>query len=317
MKPGIYPGLPMAEYLGLPAMSASVLRETVDRCPAAGWFTSWLNPARARDDTAATDAGSIAHEILLEGSESCCDVIDPNEHPTEKTGAIPTGWTNKSIRRARDDARAAGKIPVLLADMARIRSMVEAARSFIDTLRDTEPRIWDAFQPAGGASEVTLVWQEGETLARMRPDRLSNDAKLIVDAKITGRSAEPGAWGRSQLFGLGYHVSASWYRRGVRALCDVDCDYVFLVIEDEPPYLCSLVGVDPAWLSLGDSVITIGLRIWEKCARDGHWPAYPSRVCYPELPAWADAAWNERQASDGFGIPYDIDKLFERKKEAA
>jgi len=310
--PGVHPGLPMAEYLELPAMSASVLRETVERCPAAGWFTSWLNPARTRTDTAATDAGSIAHEILLEGSEACCRVVDPNDHPAKTTGAIPDGWTNQSIRRARDEIREAGKIPVLKSDMATIRAMVDSARLFIDGLRETEPRAWEAFQPTGGSSEVAMLWQEGATLGRMRADRLANDCRLIVDVKTTARSAEPDAWGRSQLLGLGYHISAAWYRRGIRALCDVDCDYVFLVIETEAPHLCSLVGVDPAWLALGDAKVTTALRLWEQCARAGHWPAYPSRICYPELPAWADAQWQEREAAGNVGIPYDVSKLFQK-----
>lgn len=309
--PGVYPGLPMAEYLALPALSASVLRETVDRCPGAGWFTSWLNPARERDDTAASDAGSIAHEILLEGSEDCCTVIDPNLYPG-KRGGIPDGWTNDAIREARDAARAAGKIPVLAGGMSEIRAMVASARRFIDSLRETEPAIWAAFQPDGGTSEVTVLWQEGASLARMRPDRLSRDAKLIIDPKFTARSAEPGAWGRSQLLGMGYHLSAAWYRRGIRAIFDVDCDYVFLVVETCPPYLCSLVGLLPAWLELGDSSVSTALRIWQNCERTGAWPAYPSRACYPELPGWAAAAWEDRQASDSFGIPYDVSKLFQK-----
>jgi hypothetical protein len=315
MKVGVYPDLPMADYLRVPAMSASVLKATVDECPRAGWFSSYLNPNREQDDSAPKDVGSIAHEILLEGSESCCTVIDPQDYPG-KRGGVPEGWKNEAIRAARDDARASGKIPVLSTEMPRIRAIAASGFSFIESLRETEPRIWRAFQTDGGSSEVTMIWREGATLARLRADRIANDCKLIVDAKITGRSAEPGAWGRSQLLNFGYHVSAAWYRRGIRALCDVECDYVFLVIEDEPPHLCSLVGVDPAWLALGDSKITAGLRIWEKCERDGVWPAYPTRICYPELPPWADAAWQERQASDGFGIPYDVSKLFQ-KSEAA
>ena len=43
------------------------------------------------------DAGTIAHEILLEGSQNCVTVIDPADHPAEKTGTTPSGWTNKSL----------------------------------------------------------------------------------------------------------------------------------------------------------------------------------------------------------------------------
>ncbi len=267
MTPGLHPGLPLADYLRLPAVSASIVRAMVDRCPRAAWAASWLNPSPLPDDsTDASDAGSIAHAILLEGSEACCAVIDPEDHPAEKTGAIPDGWTNKSIRAARDTARAAGKIPVLPRDMAEIRAMAASARAFIDGLRGSEPAIWQAFQPGGGDSELTMVWDDDGVPCRLRADRISGDRAVIVDAKFTKASAHPEAWGRSQLAGMGYYLSAAFYRRGVAALCGVEPSYVFLVVEQAPPYLCSLVGVDPAGLDLGARKVAAGLEQWRQCA---------------------------------------------------
>lgn len=297
MSPGIYPDLPMADYLALPALSAGVVRTMIERCGLAAWYESPLNPDRVTDASAATDTGSIAHAILLEGSRECVAVIDPNDHPADKTGAIPEGWTNKSIRAARDTARAAGKIPVLAPAMAEIDSMVSAATAYIATLRESEPAIWRAFQPAGGKSEVTMVWQEGDTLCKLRADRIATDNGLIVDYKTSAMSVEPDRWGRTQLASMGYYVSAAWYRRGVRALTGVDPDYVFLCQETAPPYLCSLVGCDPAALALGDEKCGAGLRQWQECVRTNVWPAYPNRVCYPELPVWERARWDEQALS--------------------
>lgn len=297
MNPGIYPDLPMADYLALPALSAGVVRTMVDRCALAAWFESPLNPDRVIDSSAATDTGSIAHAILLEGSRACVAVIDPANHPAEKTGAIPDGWTNKSIRAARDEARAAGKIPVLADAMDAIDAMVTAAQAYIATLRDSEPAVWQAFQPNGGRSEVTMAWQEGDTLCKLRADRIATDHGLIVDYKTSGVSVEPDRWCRTQLAGLGYYLSAAWYRRGVRALTGVDPAYVFLCQEVEPPYLCSLVGLDPSGLALGDEKCGAGLRQWQECVRTGTWPTYPNRVCYPELPVWERARWDEQALS--------------------
>lgn len=297
MTPGVYPALPMADYLALPALSAGVVRTMVDRCPLAAWYESPLNPDRVIDTSAATDTGSIAHAILLEGSRECVAVIDPRDHPAEKTGAIPEGWTNKSIREARDSARRAGKIPVLLSAMGEIDAMVAAAQAFIATLRDSEPAIWAAFQPNGGRSEVTMVWQEGDTLCKLRADRLADDHRVIVDYKTSAMSVEPDRWGRTQLVGMGYYVSAAWYQRGVRALSGVDPSYVFLCQEVEAPYLCSLVGLDPSGLALGDEKCGAGLRRWQECVRTGVWPAYPNRVCYPELPVWERNRWDEQALS--------------------
>ena len=63
--PGIYPGLPMAEYLAIPALSAGILRTLVDRCPRAAWYESWLNPERARTDSPATDLGTVARPMAM------------------------------------------------------------------------------------------------------------------------------------------------------------------------------------------------------------------------------------------------------------
>lgn len=318
MKPGIYPGVPMAHYLEIQAASAGVINRLVSECPAAAFHDSPLNPNRVRDDNDASDAGSIAHEILLEGAESCCEIVDPRNHPAEKAPfSIPDGWTNKSIKRARDEARAAGKIPVLLSDMVEIRAMVDSAKRFIDGLRETEPAIWAAFQPDGGDSELTCIWDDGGTLCRMRPDRISKDRRLVIDPKFSKRSAEPDSWGRTQITAMGYRISASFYRRGCEALFGTSPDYVFFVIEQEPPHLCSLVGVDPANFAFGAEQVEHGLRTWRKCLATNTWPAYPSRICYPELNAWELARWQERQGlTDAQGIPYDVSRLFEKKEVA-
>lgn len=312
MKPGVYQGVSMPEYLAIEAASASLLRIIIDECPYAAWFASHLNPNRVRDSSAEKDCGTIAHEILLEGSEDCCVVIDPFDHPAKTTGAIPDGWTNGSIRAARDLARAAGKIPVLPKDMALISGMVNSARTFIESLRTDEPAIWSAFQPDGGDSELTCLWDDDGTLCRMRPDRISKDRRVIIDPKFTKRAAEPESFARTQFSPMGYRISAAFYRRGAEWLFGTLPDYVFLVVEQDPPHLCSLVGVDPQGFEFGGEQVSFGLREWAHCVASGRWPAYPTRVCYPVLNAWELARWQERQGLGPDGIPYDISKLFER-----
>ena len=74
---------------------------------------------------------------------------------------------------------------------------------------------------------------------RIRPDRISTDRKLIVDLKTTTTSTEPNRWARTQLTGMGYYLSAAFYRLAF----DVPPDYVFLVVPSKPPYLPSLVAL--------------------------------------------------------------------------
>lgn len=299
MAPDVYRGISMDEYLNIQAVSASVIRTIINECPRAALHESWLNTSRVNETSDTTDVGTIAHSILLEGSSDCVTVIDPEDHPAEKTGAIPNGWTNKSIRAARDEARRAGKIPVLPCDMEIIGAMVDSAWAYIASLRESEPAIWAAFQPDGGDSELTCVWDDDGTLCRMRPDRISKDRRVIIDPKFTKRAAEPDSWGRTQLSPMGYRISAAFYRRGCRALFNTNPDYVFLVVEQEAPHLCSLVGVDPAGLAIGAEQVEHGLRSWRRCVNDASWPAYPRKVCYIEPAPWEMQQWEDRQINEG------------------
>lgn len=325
MNPGVYPGLSMAEYLAIPAVSASTLSTLLEKCPAAAWHASAFNPKRKTTSTAEQDIGSIAHSILLEGSREICEIIDPADHPAEKTGAIPDGWTNKSIRAAREAARAAGRIPVLIDVMARVEDIVDAALAYLESLRESEPAIHALFLPEGGASEVTMIWREGATLCKLRADRVAHDFALIADYKTTSTSAEPNAFGRRQLVGMDYYISAAWYRRGVRALHGVDPTYVFLAGETDEPYLHSLIGCDPSLTELGDEKVGAALQAWQACERSGEWPGYPTRVAWIEAPVYERAQWDERNGVDEYGIPADLSKLFgppkehpfSKKKEAA
>jgi hypothetical protein len=314
LEPGIYPGLPMAEYLAQPCASSSLIQTVIAECPRAAWHRSWLNPKPpAWSSGAAQDAGTIAHSILLEGgSTAMVEVIDPTLYPTRTTGHIPDGWTNKEIRAARDYAIAAGKIPVFPGTMRTIGAMVEAALAFLDSLKQSPDElaraVHAAFQPGGGESELTMVWDDASGVrCRIRPDRASTDRRLLVDYKTGGTTAEPDTWGRTQMVKMGYYVGGAFYRRGVKALCSVTPDYVFFVQEQEAPFLCSLVGIDRIGLDVGARKVARGLATWAACAKSGVWPAYPTSVCYPELPTWELARWENIETN---GTPYYIEKMW-------
>jgi len=303
--PGIYPTMPMAEYLALDALSATPVRYALDQCPRAGWFASRLNPERVREESEIFDLGTIAHRILLEGSTAGVAIINPEHYPTKSNGNIPKGWTNNEIRAARDLARLNGLQPILLADYAEVETMITVAREFIASLQTTEPAIWGAFQPDGGRSEVTMIWEDDDGLmCKLRTDRIANEHGVVVDYKTTGQSAEPERFGRAALSGLGYSFGAAWYRRGIEKLTGVVPAFVFLAQETAAPFLCSLPGLDPARIAYDDERVGAGIALWNRCLRTGQWDGYANRVCYPALPAWERAKWDERVTLNHDGIAY-------------
>lgn len=300
MKPGIHAGVAMADYLATEAVSASILQLVLNECPYAAWWQSWLCPDRpAEDSTDAQDAGTVAHSILLDGHADNVVIVDA------------TDWRTNAAKEKREDARSAGKVAVLAHKFPVIEAMVDAARAYLESVKHDEPAIWQLFQPGGGESELTMVWRDGATLCRIRPDRISLDRKLIVDVKTTQRSAEPDSWGRYQMVGAGFYTSAAFYRRGVEALCKVSPAYCYLVIEQEPPHLCSLVGMDPHAFALGTQKIAVALEQWARCVARNEWPAYPTKICYPAIPPYEEARWEEFQLR---GFEYDPAVLFGSEK---
>lgn len=287
----------MAEYLAIPALSGGVLTTLLTECPRAA-IEEYRPPEPSDDpaepdDTEASDRGTIAHSILLEGHADGVVVIDPLDYPADKTGNIPKGWTNKAIQGARDAARAAGKVPVLAAKMNKIITMVRATHAYIESLREAEPDVWAMFQPDGGRSEVTMTWTDGATDCKIRADRISNDNRICCNFKTTASSVEPERWSRTQM--LDYYVGGAFYVRGVEAATGMRPTYLFLCQETNPPYLCSLVGLSPHYLDLGMRKVEAGLKLWAECARSGRWPGYPSRAVWPEPPEWEEFRWTERE----------------------
>lgn len=269
----------MQEYLRLPALSSGICHTLLTRSPFHAWFESAFNANRPFDASAAADIGTYAHACLLEGSFDAL-VICPFDD-----------WRKKEAQAMRDDARAAGKTPILERKVSEVRAMVDAARAFV---ADSElSGVFDT-----GAPEQTLRWQEGDTPCKARPDWLTEDHSILLHVKTTQGSAEPNAWIRNQMIPMGYDVAAAFYERGLYATPgnkDAPTS-VFLVIEQNAPYGCSLVGLSEQLAELSAAKVGRAIALWQQCAASNRWPSYPNRIAYAEAPAWTLNEWEEREA---------------------
>ena len=118
--------------------------------------------------------------------------------------------------------------------------------------------------------------------------------KVIDDLKTT-ESAEPGAWGRRQLYANGCDVQAAMYIRAVKAVTGVEPVMRFVVAETSYPHAVSVVGLDPSALTCAHDKADAAIMRWRLCLRDKKWPAYPKRVAYIAAPPWEMAASVERE----------------------
>ena len=252
----------MSDYLALKALSAGVCHTILTQSPYHAKYAPW------EEASAEMDVGTAIHSALLEGVDNIA-AIEAED------------WRTKAAREARDAARAENKIPMLARNVAKVQAAVSAAKAYID---DSE--IAGVFED--GVPEQTIIWNEGSVICKARPDWLAANHTLMLHVKTTAGSAEPGAWIRNQLGPMGYDLTAMFYERGLSAGSSRRADLVsvFLIIEQNEPHGCSLVGLSPAMQDLASRKVDRAIRIWQQCEASGKYPCYPSRIAYAEPMNW-------------------------------
>lgn len=284
-QPGIYT-LPMAEYQAdpwdKPSLSSGIAKLLVQRTPRHAWHAHpRLNPNHRPQESSKFDYFSACHALLLEGEDRMA-VIHAND------------WRTNAAKAERDAARAEGKFPILAHQRDQVFAMRDAMWSAITANPDFGGRTL-----LDGKPEQTLLWKEGETRLRARPDWWSHDQTLMLDYKGTEGSADPSTWIRTAL-SLGFDIQDAFYMRGAWSLgAPEGLKFVFAVQEDTDPFACSFVALDPAFLALAGEKVEAAIALWNRCVTTNHWPGYPSRICYVEPPAWALTQWGERIADQG------------------
>ena len=289
-KPGIYQ-ISNEDYhkdpCVVPSLSRGTISDLLDLTPLHAWANHpRLNPNYIFDDGESRfDIGTAVHSLFLEGKD-CCEVIDAPD------------WRGKDAKSARDDARLAGKTPLLKHQYESALLMVDAAHM---RLAASELAIKDLH--AEGDAEMSYIWQDGDqhTWCRVRPDWISHKniggRKLILDLKTTGMSADPT---RFKATDHGKDIQQAFYKRGVKEIEGGKAPrFIFMLVETFPPYACSFIGLDPQTAEIAKQKVEFGLFQWQKCTAMNDWPGYPNRVCYVETPPWQVAQWEAKAAEIG------------------
>jgi PDDEXK-like domain of unknown function (DUF3799) len=248
-----------------PSLSSSIANVLLQQSPLHGWLQHpRLNPAFAREVGTDFDRGAAAHAYVLENRDDVITVIDAKD------------WRTTAAKQARDDARAAGLMPILTHQFAGIKTMKERFMAYISK---TELRgIFD-----DGDAEQSLFWTEGLNWCRARPDLLSADRKIIVDYKTT-ESAQPEIFAR-QISRMGYDLQAEFYLRGMNAIGH-NPTFIFAVQEVHEPFACSLISLSNAYREVGRLKVERALKIWDRCIFENRWPGYDTQVLYVEPSSW-------------------------------
>ena len=274
LEAGIHTGVHIDAYIRDPApepsLSTGVAESLLNECPQAAWFKHpKLNPAweQHQKKSEIQDIGTAAHDILLEGLDRVA-VIDEKDLRTNRA------------KDARDQARIDGKIPLLAHKFVDVKAMVETAQAKLDTLKKLTGKM--KLVP-----ERTLIFKQHDVWCRSRPDLLedSPEPSLVVEYKTTGGSVHPDAFAK-HIVSMGYHLQAGLIRAGLFALTGVTPEVVFLAQQTSPPYLCSLIGLEPMFSDMADAAVRIAVQRFGDCLKSGVWSDYPNQICWVNAPPW-------------------------------
>ncbi|SIC55431.1 gp60 protein [Mycobacteroides abscessus subsp. abscessus] len=276
---GIYAGIPdeayHADHTSLSSSGARAL--LAPSCPAIFRYEQ-EQPRKPKKEY---DFGHAAHLYVLgEGSEIAA--LDPAIHGLNKDGSPSKSPTSTAAwQDAAREARERGQVPMHIDEIAKAKAMADKVRE--------HPLA--AALLADGAAELSGYWHDRETgvRLRLRTDWLTNPGRgrfIVVDYK-TSTTAHPEHFARAAA-DYGYHQQAPWYLDGLEAVeVSNDAGFVFIVQSKSPPYLVSVMELDPAAIDLGRRRNRKAIDLYAQCVADDHWPDYGQGVHPISLPGYA------------------------------
>lgn len=274
-----------------PSLSRSTIHQLITETPAHVFHDSKrLNPDYVeKEQDKKFDIGTSGHDMLLGGGDAI-EIVDAAD------------WKTKVAKEAREEAREAGKTPLLTHQAEKVTVMVSAVlRQILNC-----PDLGIADLASEGKSEQTYMFKSGETWCRVRTDWTKNDGGLILDLKFTGESAHPDAFAKKVL-SYAYDVQEQLYCDGVGKLHNTEPHFIFIVAETTAPYMTSFISLDHEFMEMGEQKIRYGKQLWNTCLKSGKWPGYPNHVACTEPPGWGMASWEMKK--------YEIDNQIEEMKK--
>jgi hypothetical protein len=265
-------GMPIADYLAIPAASASALHMLGTKSPA------HLKAQREqpREQTDALTLGTAAHVAILEpGLFASHFAVGPVDDRRVKD------W--KAFAAECADAGIGALRPMDMAVIDAMKASVmahEAARYLLDRACD---------------AELTVTWIDATTqvVCKARIDALVPEAAATVELKTAfdaGRSGfERAIWNH------GYYTQGAWYIGAANRIPERSVEYVnhaIIALEKEPPYAVNAFLVRDEAIQAGRERLDRWLKRYAECEAAGEWPCesaeYSPRFMDITLPPWAE-----------------------------
>lgn len=256
--------LPASEYFARPEISNSFL-SLVRKAPALA--KAYLDGTYRREETPSMRLGTLVHTLVLE----------PDTFGSRYAVAPECDRRTKAGKEEfeRFTAEAAGReiIP---------REMHEQAAAMAAAIRSHN--MARALLVAGDA-EVSVFADLNEMACKSRIDFV-REGGILVDLKTTA-DASPEAFARS-CANFGYHRQAAMYRDIARTAGIAHEDFVFVCVEQKPPYLVACYQLNAEAEEQGRREYRHALDIWRRCVETGEYPGIANELITSiSLPRWA------------------------------
>jgi exodeoxyribonuclease VIII len=274
-------GMPIAEYLAIPAASSSALRLLGTRSPA----HLQADREQPREETAALTIGTAAHVAILEpdlfGQYFAVGPVD--DRRTKDWKAFATECSEAKIGALR---------PMDMALVDAMRTSVRAhpaARKLLDLATERE---------------LTIVWvDEGsQVVCKARIDLLVPEIGATVELKTAFDAGRTGF--EKAIWNHGYYTQGAWYIGAANRIADRPCDFAnhaIIALEKDPPYATNAFLVRDEAIQAGRDQLDRWLRRYAECEQSGTWPCesaeYSTQFMDITLPPWAQRSIEERTAA--------------------
>lgn len=276
----------------VPTLSRSTAAELVNESPADAWdHHPQLGGIPKRKVTREMEFASLVHSLIL-GSGPEFLVLPPSFKDYKKDAA----------QDLRDDARAAGKIPMLASEAEEAKALANRLRPQVED--------WVSGYVEFGQPEVTVLWEEDDFFSPIIRCRSRMDlwvpnhiqGPMIIDLKIVENVGE--TFERS-MTPHGLDIQAYSYTRAMETVYPELAGrirFMFLLCRNDGRHV---VPVYPGRtkIELGGHRWDRAVKMWAGCLSEGlapqHWPGPPARVA--EASNWELTRELEYELAEGDG----------------
>ena len=265
MDPGIYRGIGIDDYHAGPGISKTGL-DLISRSPEVFWGRM-LDPLRPPERERAGQ---------LEGTLAHCAILEPGEFDKRYVVGPDCRRGTKAWTAFEEDHR--GKVIIKPAQYeVAMRQGEKAHKNAV--MAEAVSR---------GEAELSAYAIRNQVLCRVRPDwvfRASDLSAVLIDVK-TYSSASPDEFAR-QCAAKRYYVQDAFYSDIYESAAEVEVlAFLFLVIETEWPYACSVCELSETDKALGAREYRRNLHTYKRCLQTNTWPGYAAGIAQISMPRW-------------------------------